>query len=404
MGESDLHLAVALDGAGWHPAAWREPDARPARAVHRRLLGRPGHRGRARPARLRHHRGRASACSPPTRRAGRPHRPGPRPARRRADRRPRRAADPAHRARADRGRHAHRAVPRLQGDRHARLRQHRPRRRAGAGLGTGPTRPRTSGAGRSRRPARRRPTPAAAGRPVRRGRRLRRGAAPALGQLGGRRGDPRRRHRPLRRPRQAALHRLRGRALLRQGPVDHPAAAAGPAGRRRARAPRPSPYRLVGAVRRRRLRHAARRRAGAAAIVGEIRAEQDAAGRGGETVHVFGDLVVFLDDVRRRGRGPQASGSTGCAGARVRQRRPRLRRDPGRARRPAAGVAGGRADRASGCGPATLPHDLHRDHPRPGARAAAARRLPHRLRGRHPARPARPAPPRQPLRRRRRAE
>ena len=26
----DLHLAAALDGAGWHPAAWREPDARPA--------------------------------------------------------------------------------------------------------------------------------------------------------------------------------------------------------------------------------------------------------------------------------------------------------------------------------------------------------------------------------------
>ncbi|MCX4751549.1 LLM class flavin-dependent oxidoreductase [Kitasatospora sp. NBC_01287] len=24
-----LHLALALDGAGWHPAAWREPDARP---------------------------------------------------------------------------------------------------------------------------------------------------------------------------------------------------------------------------------------------------------------------------------------------------------------------------------------------------------------------------------------
>jgi hypothetical protein len=23
------HLAVALDGAGWNPAAWREPDARP---------------------------------------------------------------------------------------------------------------------------------------------------------------------------------------------------------------------------------------------------------------------------------------------------------------------------------------------------------------------------------------
>ncbi len=25
-----LHLAAALDGAGWHPAAWREPSARPA--------------------------------------------------------------------------------------------------------------------------------------------------------------------------------------------------------------------------------------------------------------------------------------------------------------------------------------------------------------------------------------
>ena len=29
-GAGKLHLAVALDGAGWHPAAWREPDARPA--------------------------------------------------------------------------------------------------------------------------------------------------------------------------------------------------------------------------------------------------------------------------------------------------------------------------------------------------------------------------------------
>ncbi|GAA1835219.1 LLM class flavin-dependent oxidoreductase [Pseudonocardia ailaonensis] len=26
---STLHLAVALDGTGWHPASWREPDARP---------------------------------------------------------------------------------------------------------------------------------------------------------------------------------------------------------------------------------------------------------------------------------------------------------------------------------------------------------------------------------------
>ncbi|MEV6017056.1 MULTISPECIES: LLM class flavin-dependent oxidoreductase [unclassified Streptomyces] len=34
----------------------------------------------------------------------------------------------------------------------------------------------------------------------------------------------------------------------------------------------------------------------ARAVVEEIRAEQRAAGRGDETVHVFGDLVVFLDD------------------------------------------------------------------------------------------------------------
>jgi alkanesulfonate monooxygenase SsuD/methylene tetrahydromethanopterin reductase-like flavin-dependent oxidoreductase (luciferase family) len=34
--------------------------------------------------------------------------------------------------------------------------------------------------------------------------------------------------------------------------------------------------------------------AGAAAIVAEIRGDQEAAGRAGETVHVFGDLVVFL--------------------------------------------------------------------------------------------------------------
>ncbi|MDH6212735.1 LLM class flavin-dependent oxidoreductase [Streptomyces pseudovenezuelae] len=36
----------------------------------------------------------------------------------------------------------------------------------------------------------------------------------------------------------------------------------------------------------------------ARAIVAEIRAEQEAAGRADELVHVFGDLVVFLDDVQ----------------------------------------------------------------------------------------------------------
>ncbi|MER5475931.1 LLM class flavin-dependent oxidoreductase [Streptomyces sp. NPDC002734] len=30
---ASLHLAVALDGAGWHPAAWREPESRPHRLL-----------------------------------------------------------------------------------------------------------------------------------------------------------------------------------------------------------------------------------------------------------------------------------------------------------------------------------------------------------------------------------
>jgi alkanesulfonate monooxygenase SsuD/methylene tetrahydromethanopterin reductase-like flavin-dependent oxidoreductase (luciferase family) len=30
MPERTMHVAVALDGAGWHPAAWRQPDARPS--------------------------------------------------------------------------------------------------------------------------------------------------------------------------------------------------------------------------------------------------------------------------------------------------------------------------------------------------------------------------------------
>ena len=34
-----LHLAVALEGAGWHPAAWREPDARPAELLSARYWG-----------------------------------------------------------------------------------------------------------------------------------------------------------------------------------------------------------------------------------------------------------------------------------------------------------------------------------------------------------------------------
>ena len=73
----------------------------------------------------------------------------------------------------------------------------------------------------------------------RRGRRVRRRGAPSLGQLGGRRDHPRRGHRALRGHRQIALHRLRRTALLGQGPVDHAAPAAGPASGCRAGTRRP---------------------------------------------------------------------------------------------------------------------------------------------------------------------
>jgi alkanesulfonate monooxygenase SsuD/methylene tetrahydromethanopterin reductase-like flavin-dependent oxidoreductase (luciferase family) len=46
--EHRLHLAVALDGAGWHPAAWREPDARPRELFSARYwtdLAQEGERG-----------------------------------------------------------------------------------------------------------------------------------------------------------------------------------------------------------------------------------------------------------------------------------------------------------------------------------------------------------------------
>ena len=119
-----VHLAVALDGAGWHPAAWREPDARPAELFTAAVLGRPGH---ARPSGACSTSSRsrtACACSPTTRS--------------RADDRTDRvrgrldavliAARVAPRTRhiglvPTVDRHPHRAVPRLQGDRHARLRQ-----------------------------------------------------------------------------------------------------------------------------------------------------------------------------------------------------------------------------------------------------------------------------------------
>ncbi|GAA2274006.1 FMNH2-utilizing oxygenase [Streptomyces ruber] len=60
----------------------------------------------------------------------------------------------------------------------------------------------------------------------------------------------------------------------------------------------------------------------ARAIVAEIRAEQEAAGRAGDILHVFGDLVVFLDDdpaeaVARRERLDALAGEPYTSDARV---------------------------------------------------------------------------------------
>ena len=35
MTELTLHLGLALEGTGWHPASWREPDARPRELLRR---------------------------------------------------------------------------------------------------------------------------------------------------------------------------------------------------------------------------------------------------------------------------------------------------------------------------------------------------------------------------------
>ena len=134
----------------------------------------------------------------------------------------------------------------------------------------------------------------------------------------------------------------------------------------------------------------------AAEIVAQIRAEQASAGRADETVHVFGDLVVFLDETQgRRRRAPAAPRRAGRD--RVPQRRPRLHRHRRRTGRPAAGVAGRRAVRLPAA-PGRAAARPDPDHRPPGPRAAAPRPVPGPVRGGHAARAARPGPPRQPLR------
>ena len=86
--------------------------------------------------------------------------------------------------------------------------------------------------------------------------------------------------------------------------------------------------------------------ADAAAILGTIRTEQEAAGRGGEPLHVLGDVVVFLDD-SAAAAAERKERLDGLLGHEYAQRRARVRRDARRARRPGAGVARRRAQRAA---------------------------------------------------------
>ena len=397
LASSVLHLAVALDGAGWHPAAWREPDARPRRAVHRRVLDRPGRGGRARAARLRDDRGLARpAVRPPVqRRTSAPTRSGP--ARRGTDRRPGRPADRAHRARADRGRHPHRAVPRVQGHRHPGLRQHRPGRGAGPGLGA--VRDEAALFGR-------RTFPRSTGTPSRRRR---------LAELFDEAADYVEVVRRLwdsweddAEIRDAATGRFidrdklhyidfDGRAVPRQRTVDHAAPAAGPADRHRARAP----DRRLPALAARAPTSSSSRRTTSTDVAAIVRRSAPSRPRpAGRTTPCTSSptCVVFLDDdpgaaAARRARLDDLAGAELRSDARIFTGTPvqladllQEWHDAGLSRLPAAS---GRCPARPGA-----------DHPRAGPRAAAPRCLPHRLRGGHAARPARPAPSRQPLRRR----
>jgi alkanesulfonate monooxygenase SsuD/methylene tetrahydromethanopterin reductase-like flavin-dependent oxidoreductase (luciferase family) len=96
--------------------------------------------------------------------------------------------------------------------------------------------------------------------------------------------------------------------------------------------------------------------ADAARIVGDVRSAQTAAGRGEETVHLFGDLVVFLDDDEatahaRRDRLDERAGAGYTSDAAVFVGTPAVLADL-LAEEAQAGLTGFRLR------PATLPHDL----------------------------------------------
>ena len=340
-----LHLAVALDGAGWHPAAWREPDARPAELftagywadlvaeAERGLLdfvtiedslGLQSDRSVAPDDRTDQVRGRldavliAARVAPLTRHIGLvptaivTH------------------TEPFHVSKAiatldyvSTGRAGVRVQVSARPDEAA----HFGRRTFPTGRSTTPTRPCSRSPTCSTRP----PTTS---RCVRRLWDSWEDDAEIRDVATGRFVD------------RDKLHYIdfEGRSSRVKGPSITPAAAAGPAGRRRARATATSPYQLVARARRRRLRHPARRRATpprSSPRSAPSRTPRAAAARPCTSSATSWCSSTTTAAAARRARRRLDE----LRGRELRQRRRSLRRHPGAAGRPAAGVAGGRADR-----------------------------------------------------------
>ena len=149
---------------------------------------------------------------------------------------------------------------------------------------------------------------------------------------------------------EAALHRLRGALLLGAGPVDHAAATAGPADRGGAG----PPGRALSAGRRlgrRRLRDPAgrRRTPPRSSTRSAARRRRPDARRRPCTCSATSWSSSTSDEPAARARKARLDD---LAGAEYSQRRDRVHRDAGRPRRPARRVAGGPGCPVSGCGPA----------------------------------------------------
>ena len=194
-------------------------------------------------------------------------------------------------------------------------------------------------------------------RPLRRGRRLRRGRAAAVGLVGGRRRDPRRGDEPVHRPRQAPPHRLRRALVQRAWPVDHTTPAAGATARHRAR--RTPPSRTGSALAAPTSCSSTPNDADhAAAIVAEVRAEQAVAGRGDE-------LRARLRRSRRRARRDHRCRrrTPGAARRRCRCATAQRRRDRRRGRRSTSPTGCSSCSRSaspdSGCGRRPSPTTSH---------------------------------------------